>query len=130
HAHGFIQRLPNGYETPIGELGHSLTLSEQYRIALARAILRDPALLIIEEPDTELDDDTKNLLDDTLSRLLPGRTAIFLPHRISSLKACNAIYLLSKGKVADTGTHKELLARNKLYRHLHYLEFNQVEEVA
>lgn len=129
HAHSFIQRLPNGYETPIGELGHSLSLSEQYRIARARAILRDPALLIIEEPDTELDDDTKNLLDDTLARLLPGRTAIFLPHRISSMKACNTIHLINKGKIVDSGTHKDLLARNKLYRHLHYLEFNQVEEV-
>lgn len=67
HAHQFIQKLPEGYETPIGELGHSLTLSQQYRIALARAILRDPALLIIEEPDTDLDEDTKDLLDDTLA---------------------------------------------------------------
>lgn len=128
HAHHFIQKLPQGYDTPIGEMGHSLTLSEQYRIALARAILRDPALLIIEEPSAELDDDTKNLLDDTLARLLPERTTIFLPHRISTLKACNKIYLLNKGRVVASGTHKELLAGNKLYRHLHYLEFNAMEE--
>src|SRR5437764_1458419 len=88
HAHHFIQKLPQGYETPIGELGHSLTVSEQYRIALARAALRDPALLIIEEPEADLDEDTKNLLDDTMARLLPGRTAIFLPHRISTLRSC------------------------------------------
>jgi ATP-binding cassette subfamily B protein len=128
HAHHFIQKLPNGYETPIGEMGHSLSLSEQYRIAMARAILREPALMIIEEPDTDLDEDTKNLLDDTLARFLPGRTGIFLPHRISTLKSCNAIHLMNKGRIVDTGTHKELLGRNRLYRHLHYLEFNEMEE--
>jgi ATP-binding cassette subfamily B protein len=128
HAHHFIQKLPRGYETPIGELGHSLSISEQFRIALARAILRNPALLIIEEPDADLDDDTKDLLDDTLTRVLPGRTAIFLPHRISTLKSCNTIYLINKGKVVATGTHKELLGHSALYRHLHYLEFNAVGE--
>src|SRR5437763_2637700 len=87
HAHHFIQKLPQGYETPIGELGQSLSLTQQYRIALARAILRDPALLILEEPDVELGDDTKKLLDDTLARILPGRPVIFLPHRISTLRS-------------------------------------------
>ncbi len=130
HAHQFIQKLPNGYETPIGELGHPLSLSEQYRIALARAILRDPALMVIEEPDSDLDDDTKSLLDDTLDRFLPGRTGIFLPHRISTLKTCHTIHLINKGKVVASGTHKELLGSNKLYRHLHYLEFNEMDEAA
>jgi ATP-binding cassette subfamily B protein len=128
HAHHFIQKLPQGYETPIGELGHQLSLSEQYRIALARAILRDPALLIIEEPDTDLDEETKNLLDDTLARALPDRTAIFLPHRISTLRSCNTIHLFNKGRIVASGSHKELLASSKLYRHLYYLEFNQMEE--
>jgi ABC-type multidrug transport system fused ATPase/permease subunit len=128
HAHHFIQQLPDGYETPIGELGHQLSLSEQFRIALARAILRDPALLIIEEPDTDLDEDTKNLFDDTLARILPGRTAIFLPHRISTLRACNTIHLFNKGRIVASGTHKDLLASSKLYRHLYYLEFNEMEE--
>src|SRR5207237_3111532 len=71
HAHQFVQKLPQGYETPIGELGHPLTQSQQFLIALARAILRDPALIIIEEPDTPLDDATKDLLDDTMTRILP-----------------------------------------------------------
>lgn len=128
HAHKFIQALPQGYETPIGELGHPLTMFEQYRIALARAILRDPALLIIEEPDADLDDEAKSLLDDTLARLLPERTAIFLPHRVSTLRSCSRIFLINKGKLVASGTHRELLAGNKLYRHLHYLEFNEVDE--
>jgi ATP-binding cassette subfamily B protein len=128
HAHHFIQKLPEGYETPIGELGHPLTISEQFRIALARAILRDPALIIIEEPHAGLDEDTKSLLDDTLTRLLPGRTTIFLPHRISTLRNCDRLFLLQKGKIAASGTHRELLSHNTLYRHLHYIEFNEVAD--
>jgi ATP-binding cassette subfamily B protein len=128
HAHHFIQKLPRGYETPIGEQGHSLTVSEQYRIALARAVLRDPALLIIEEPEAAaLDEDVKNLLDDTMTRILPGRTVIFLPHRISTIRSCHRLFLLHKGRIVATGDHKELLATNPLYRHLHYLEFNEVD---
>ncbi len=128
HAHHFIQKLPQGYETPLGELGHTLSVSEQFRIALARAVLRDPALLIIEEPETPLDEDSKSLLDDTMTRLLPGRTAIFLPHRISTIRSCDKLVLLHKGRVAATGIHKELLSQNPLYRHLHYLEFNEIAE--
>jgi ATP-binding cassette subfamily B protein len=128
HAHHFIQKLPQGYETPIGELGHQLSASEQFRIGLARAVLRDPALLIIEEPEAALDEDTKALLDDTYTRVLPGRTAIFLPHRISTIRSCDALVLLHKGRVVATGVHKELLAQNPLYRHLHYLEFNEMAE--
>jgi ATP-binding cassette subfamily B protein len=128
HAHNFIQKLPKGYETPIGEMGHSLNVTEQFRIALARSILRDPALLIIEEPDIAMDDDVKALLDDTFARVLPGRTALFLPHRISTIRSCDQIYLLSKGGVEATGVHRELLTQNPLYRHLHYLEFNEIAE--
>jgi ATP-binding cassette subfamily B protein len=125
HAHQFIQKLPQGYETPIGELGHALRIGEQFRIALARAILRDPALLIIEEPQIPLDDDTKSLLDDTFNRILPGRTAIFLPHRLSTIRNCDQVFLLYNGKVEAAGDHRELLAQSELYRHLQYLEFNE-----
>jgi ATP-binding cassette subfamily B protein len=128
HAHHFIQKLPQGYETPIGELGHSLSVSEQFRIGLARAVLRDPAIIIIEEPEAALDDDTKSLLDDTMTRFLPGRTVIFLPHRISTIRSCDRLFLLHKGRVSASGVHKELLAQDPLYRHLHYLEFNEIDE--
>ncbi len=126
HAHHFIQKLPKGYETPIGELGHSLSISEQFRIALARAVLRDPALLIVEEPQDALDEETKALLDDTWTRVLPGRTVIFLPHRISTIRSCDTLYVLHKGRIVASGVHKELLGQNPLYRHLHYLEFNEM----
>ncbi len=128
HAHHFIQKLPKGYETPIGELGHSLSISEQFRIALARAVLRDPALLIVEEPQDALDEETKALLDDTWTRVLPGRTVIFLPHRVSTIRSCDILYVLHKARIVASGVHKELLGQNPLYRHLHYLEFNEMVE--
>jgi len=131
HAHQFIQKLPQGYETVIGEMGHYLNVGEQFRIALARAVLRDPALLIIEEPAALLEDDTKSLLDDTFTRVLPGRTVIFLPHRISTIRSCNRVYLLHNGRVEAAGDHREMLAQSELYRHLQYLEFNVfAEEIA
>jgi ATP-binding cassette subfamily B protein len=125
HAHKFIQSLPQGYDTAIGELGHPLTTSEQFRIALARAILRDPALLIIEEPQVPLDEDSKSLLDDTFTRVLPGRTTIFLPHRLSTIRNCDKVFLLYEGRIEAAGDHKDLLANSELYRHLQYLEFNE-----
>jgi ABC-type multidrug transport system fused ATPase/permease subunit len=125
HAHQFVQKLPYGYETPIGELGSSLRVGEQFRIALARAILRDPAMYLIEEPAEPLDDDTKHLLDDTFARILPGKTVLFLPHRISTIRSCDRVYLIHRGKVEAVGEHRELIARNDLYKHLHYLEFNE-----
>jgi ATP-binding cassette subfamily B protein len=125
HAHHFIQKLPKGYETPIGDLGHALSTGEQFRIALARAILRDPALLVIEETVGALDDDTKAMIDDTFSRILHGRTVIFLPHRLSTLKSCDRVFFLHDGKIVDQGEHRELLQANDLYRHLQYLEFNE-----
>jgi ATP-binding cassette, subfamily B, bacterial len=128
HAHQFITKLPYGYETPIGELGHSLRVGEQFRIALARAILRDPAMYIIEEPLSPLDDDTKTLLDDTFHRILPGKSVIFLPHRISTLRLCNHIVLLHNGQIEEVGAHRELLHSNSLYKHLYYLEFNAFAE--
>jgi ATP-binding cassette, subfamily B, bacterial len=124
HAHQFIQRLPYGYETPIGELGRSLSPGEQVRVALARAILRDPTLYVIEEPAEHLDDDTKDLVDDSLGRVLPGKTVIYLPHRVSTLRQCDKILLLHEGRIVAAGEHRELIADNELYRHLYYLEFN------
>jgi len=129
-AHQFIQKLPQGYETIIGELGHSLSPAEQYRIALARAILRDPALVVIEEPHEDLDTESKSLLDDALTRFLPGRTVIFLPHRVSTIRSCDRLFLLHKGRIEATGPHRELLTQSALYKHIHYLEFVDPSESA
>jgi ATP-binding cassette, subfamily B, bacterial len=125
HAHQFIQKLPQGYETAIGEMGYALRPGEQFRIALARAILRDPALLIVEEPYTPLDENTKALIDDTFARVLPGRTTVFLPHRLSTIRNCDTVFLLYNGKIEAQGDHRELLKESELYQHLQYLEFNE-----
>ncbi len=130
HAHQFVSKLPQGYETVIGEQGHPLKLGEMFRIAIARAILRDPAILVIEEPVVPLDEDTKGMIDDTLQRVTPGRTVIFLPHRLTTLRGCDQIFLLYQGKLEASGDHRELLGSSELYRHLQYLEFNEYASVA
>jgi ATP-binding cassette subfamily B protein len=106
-------------------MGHALRIGELFRIALARAILRDPAILIVEEPVAPLDEETKDLLDDTFARVLPGRTTIFLPHRLSTIRNCDKVFLLYDGRIEAAGEHRELLSHHELYRHLQYLEFNE-----
>src|SRR5205085_1778258 len=96
-----------------------------FRIALARAILREPALFIIEEPATPMDEDTKSMIDDTFNRVLPGRTVIFLPHRLSTIRRCDRVFLLHQGNIEASGEHRDLISSNELYRHLQYLEFNE-----
>jgi ABC-type multidrug transport system fused ATPase/permease subunit len=125
HAHNFIQDLPHGYDTIIGPLGHYLKPDEQYRIALARAYLHDPSIVILEEPDVPLDDDTKHLIDDTVARLAQGRTLIILPHRLSTIRSCQQIIVLNNGRVDAVGQPRQLQNESKLYRHLQYVEFNQ-----
>jgi ATP-binding cassette subfamily B protein len=130
HAHQFIVKLPYGYETTIGEIGYSLSPGEQFRIALARAILRDPAIYIIEEPRIAIDDDTRALLDDTFSRILPDKTVIFLPHRISTMRLCDRIVVMNNGGIEAVGNHHDLVHSSSLYKHLYYLEFNAFAEQA
>lgn len=125
HIHQTIQDLPNGYETLLGPLGHYLSPDEQYRLALARVWLHDPSIVIIEEPTTPLDDDIKPLVDDTIDRLARGRTLIFLPHRLSTIRRCDHVLVLNNGRLEDQGKPRDLQARSKLYRHIQYTEFNQ-----
>jgi len=125
HAHKFIKDLPHGYDTIIGPLGHYLRPDEQFRIALARASLHDPSIVIIEEPSGVLDEDRRHLLDDTLARLALGRTLILLPHRLSTIRSCDQVILLHNGRVEDVGPPAQLQTESKLYRHLLYMEFNE-----
>ena len=119
HAHQFIERLPFGYETPIGDLGHSLRPGERFRIALARALLRDPSILVIEEPAGPIDEDTLALLDDTLERVRHGRTIVFLANRLSTLRSVDRVFVLQDGKLEASGNHRELWQSNGQYRRLH-----------
>ncbi|MHC4880400.1 MAG: ABC transporter transmembrane domain-containing protein [Planctomycetota bacterium] len=125
HAHNFIQKLPQGYETVVGRHGEQLTESQGFRLALARAILRDPALLIIEEPDSTTDADEKAMLEDACRTVAKGRTVIFLPQRLRTLKGADRIVLLNRGHVEVVGTHEALLQSSSLYRHWEYLRFNE-----
>ena len=125
HAHHFIQDLPHGYDTTIGPLGHYLKPDEQFRIALARAYLHDPSILIVEEPKSPIDDDTKHFIDDTLSRLSIGRTLIVLPHRLSTFRSCDHVIVLQNGRIEESGTPEHVQAESKLLRHLLYTEFNE-----
>jgi ABC-type multidrug transport system fused ATPase/permease subunit len=125
HAHHFIQDLPDGYDTMIGPLGHYLTIDEQYRVALARAYLHDPSIVIVEEPNATLDDDVKHLVDDTIARIAPGRTMIFLPHRLSTIRASDQVILIHDARVEAVGSARELQQTSKLFRHLQYMEFNR-----
>lgn len=125
HAHQFIQELPKGYETVIGPLGHPLSPDQEFRIALARAFLHDPSIVILEEPTAPLDDEIKPLIDDTIDRLAPGRTMIFLPHRLSTIRKCEQVIVLHNGRVESSGPPRDVHGKSKLYRHLQYVEFNQ-----
>lgn len=125
HAHNFIQKLPQGYETVIGEHGELLDPGQSFRLGLARAILRKPALLIIAEPEDPLDDDTKALIDDAYKRIAPNRTVLYLPQRLSTLKRVDEIALIHKGRLAAIGPHARLVQSSPLYRHWEYIHFNE-----
>ena len=124
HAHHFISKLPNGYETKLGSDGVRLDTGQAYRIGLARALARNPALLVIEEPATPMDADTKSLLDDTYDRITTGRTVLFLPNRLSTVRRADRVVLVHDGQVAETGRHEDLVRTNELYRHWEYTRFN------
>jgi ABC-type multidrug transport system fused ATPase/permease subunit len=125
HAHNFIQKLSQGYETVIGEHGELLDPGQCFRLGLARAVLRKPAVIVIEEPADPIDDDTKAMLDDAYKRISPGRTVIFLPQRLSTLKRVDEIVLIHRGRLAAIGPHSRLVQSSPLYRHWEYIHFNE-----
>jgi len=128
HAHSFILKLPQGYETVLGEHGEQLDAGQEFRLGLTRAILRNPALLIVEEPSETFDDDTKSLLDDTYNRIVQGRTVIFLPSRMSTARRADQVILLHRGKVEAVGNHSDLVNTSALYRHWQYIHFNEFRD--
>ncbi len=130
HAHNFIIKLFNGYETVLTGDGDSLDIGQRFRLGLARAIVRNPALLIIEEPWAPLDDDTKALLADAYDRICRERTVIFLPARMSTVRRTDEVLVLHEGKVAAFGPHPKLVAQSPIYRHWEYMHFNEFRREA
>ncbi len=123
NAHAYVSRLGTGYETVIGERGVKLSGGERQRLALARAVLKDPAILILDEATSSLDSESEALVQDAFERLRAGRTAVVIAHRLSTVQRADRIVVLEKGKIVDQGTHAELLGRGGLYRRLHDLQF-------
>jgi len=124
HIHKFISNLRQGYDTVLGEHGEQLDVGAAFRLGLARAALRDPAVIIIEEPKTPLDDDTKALIDDCYQRLAANRTLIYLPGRLTTCRRCDQVIMLHDGQVEAVGTHQELAKGSELFRHWDYVTFN------
>ncbi len=124
HADHFVRTLPKGYETVLGEYGVALDRGQVFRLSMARAIVRQPALLVIEEPNIVLDASTKAMLDDAYQRISGNRTVIFLPTRLSTVKKCSRIVMIHDGKIAVDGVHDQLVRSSELYRHWEYVRFN------
>lgn len=127
-AHGFISEMPDGYATPVGEHGLKLSGGQRQRIAIARAILKDAPILLLDEATSALDTESERQIQRALARLMVGRTTIVIAHRLSTVQNADVIHAFERGRVVESGSHGELLARGGLYARLHALQFRDVEQ--
>jgi ATP-binding cassette subfamily B protein len=127
NADEFIVKLPDGYDTIVGERGVTLSGGQRQRIAIARAIIRNAPLLILDEPTSDLDAASEELVFDALSRLMEGKTSIVIAHRLATVQRADVIFVLDDGKIVQQGTHSELLARGGLYADLYEIQFRGEE---
>ena len=123
NAHDFICKLGQGYDTVVGERGHTLSGGERQRVSIARAILHDPRVLILDEATSSVDTETDRLIQEALERLIKGRTVFAIAHRLSTLRKASRLFVFDQGKLAESGTHRELLAKGDgIYRKLYELQ--------
>jgi subfamily B ATP-binding cassette protein MsbA len=130
NADEFIQRMPHGYDTMVGERGDTLSGGQRQRIGIARAIVRNNPILILDEPTAALDTESEQLVMEALERLMKGRTVITIAHRLSTIRDADKIVVLKGGVVAEQGTHDELLARNGVYAELYKIQFGSPPQVS
>ncbi len=128
NAHEFIMKMPDGYNTLIGERGVTLSGGQRQCIAIARAIIRDTPILILDEPSSELDAASEKLVFEALDRLMEGKTTIVIAHRLSTIRRADVIFVLQEGRLAERGRHEELLRQGGLYSHLYEVQFRDEPE--
>jgi subfamily B ATP-binding cassette protein MsbA len=128
NAHPFIQRLPKGYDTVIGERGETLSGGERQRLALARALLKNPAILLLDEATSQLDSESEHLITEALERLCQGRTVLLIAHRLSTVRLAHRIVVIQEGRIVEQGTHEDLLKHSVVYRRLCELQLMDVKE--
>lgn len=127
NAHDFIMQLTDGYETKLGDRGVNLSGGQRQRIAIARAILKNPRILILDEATSALDTESERVVQEALDRLMVGRTSFVVAHRLSTVKNADKILVLEKGNLVESGTHDELLALDGLYAHLYKIQYRNKE---
>lgn len=127
NAHEFIMQLPNGYETMLGDRGMNISGGQRQRISIARAILKNPQILILDEATSALDTESERVVQEALDRLMVGRTSFVIAHRLSTIKNADKIMVLEKGQLIEQGTHDELMAMDGLYAHLYKIQYRSKE---